>query len=217
MPAAGSVRSAVDEAAGRRRAPDETRGRILGAAFEEFYRRGFQAGKLSTIVERAGVTKGALYHHFADKAALGYAVVDEVIREPILEAYLGPLAESEGDPLAALQQALRRRPDFFAEMGITFGCPLNNLMQEMSPLDEGFRARVADALERWVDGFDVALRRAKTLGFVRDDVDTRRVAAFAVAAVEGSFGTAKNADSVDVLRANLETLADFLEMLRPAS
>ena len=198
-----------------RRAPDETRERILEAAFEEFYRNGFQAGNVSTIVERAGVTKGALYHHFADKAALGYAVVEEVIREPILEAYLGPLAEAEGDPLAALQEALRTRPDFFAETGIAFGCPLNNLMQEMSPLDEGFRTRVADALERWTDGFEAALAEARTRGYVRADVDTRRVAAFAVAAIEGSFGTAKNADSVDVLRANLETLADFLETLRP--
>ena len=89
-------------------------------------------------------------------------------------------------------------------------------MQEMSPLDEGFRTRVAAALETWTEGFDEALRRARDRGFVRADIDTRRVAAFAVAAIEGSFGTAKNADSVALLRANLETLADFLETLRPA-
>ena len=216
-PSTGSdVSNESDGSGGRRRAPDETRDRILGAAFEEFYRNGFQAGNVSTIVERAGVTKGALYHHFSDKAALGYAVVEEVIREPILEAYLGPLAEAEGDPLAALQDALRRRPDAFSETGIGFGCPLNNLMQEMSPLDEGFRTRVAAALETWTEGFDEALRRARDRGFVRADIDTRRVAAFAVAAIAGSFGPAKNAASVALLRANLETLADFLETLRPA-
>jgi hypothetical protein len=59
--------------------------------------------------------------------------------------------------------------------------------------------------------------RARERGFVRDDVDTRRVAAFVVAAIEGSFGTAKNADSVEVLRSNLEVLADFLETLRVAA
>jgi AcrR family transcriptional regulator len=201
----------------RTRAPKETRAKILTAAFEEFYQHGFQAGNMDTIAGNAGVTKGALYHHFTDKTALGYAVVEEVVREPLLAAYLEPLERDEGDPLAALQHALRKRADDFTTTGITFGCPLNNLMQEMSAIDEGFRTRVAATLGTWISAFDDALVRARERGFVRDDVDTRRVAAFVVAAIEGSFGTAKNADSVEVLRSNLEVLADFLETLRVAA
>ena len=130
----------------RVRAPDATRGKILAAAFEEIYRRGFQAASLDAILEKAGVTKGALYHHFPDKAALGYAVVDEIVREPVLEAYLGPLESHEADPLTGIQQILRRRADDFHSGGVDLGCPLNNLAQEMSPLDEHFRRRVAAAL-----------------------------------------------------------------------
>lgn len=199
----------------RSRTPGETRQKILAAAFDEFYRHGFQAGNMDAIAGTAGVTKGALYHHFTDKSALGYAVVEEVVREPLLAAYLDPLERAEGDPLAALQYALRKRADDFTTAGITFGCPLNNLMQEMSAVDDGFRDRVAATLETWIHAFDEALGRARDLGCVRPDVDTRRVAAFVVAAIEGSFGTAKNADSVEVLRSNLETLADFLDTLRP--
>jgi AcrR family transcriptional regulator len=198
----------------RTRAPEATRQKILAAAFDEFYRTGFQAGNMDTIARNAGVTKGALYHHFRDKSALGHAVVDEVVREPLLAAYLDPLESDDGDPLAALQHGLRKRADDFTIVGIAYGCPLNNLMQEMSPLDEGFRTRVAATLETWIAAFDDALVRAGERGFVRDDVDTRRVAAFVVAAIEGSFGTAKNADSVEVLRSNLDVLADFLETLR---
>ena len=55
------------------------RSRILMAAFEQFYRNGFQGGSLSQIVEKAGTTKGALFHHFDGKNDLGYAVVEEVI------------------------------------------------------------------------------------------------------------------------------------------
>lgn len=198
----------------RTRSPDATRRKILVAAFDEFYRRGFQAGSVDRIVAQAGVTKGALYHHFPDKAALGYAVVEEVVREPLLEAYLGPLRAAAGDPLAALQDVLRRRPDDFLETGIAFGCPLNNFAQEMSPLDEGFRTRVSAVLDSWIDAFADALRDAQQRGFMRSEADARRTAAFLVAAIEGSFGMAKNADSVDVLRSNLEMLADFLETLR---
>lgn len=201
----------------RRRAPDQTREKLLAAAFEEIYRRGFQAASLDTILARAGVTKGALYHHFPDKAALGRAVVDEVVRGPVLEAYLAPLEGSDGDPLEALQRVIRRRADDFVTLGVELGCPLNNLAQEMSPLDEAFRERVAAALEAWTDGFARALARARQRGFVRAEVDVRRVAAFLVAAIEGAFGMAKSAQSVALLRSNLEMLAEYLDTLRPAA
>jgi AcrR family transcriptional regulator len=199
----------------RTREPDVTRGKLLTAAFDEIYRHGFQAASLDRILAGAGVTKGALYHHFPDKAALGYAVVEEIVKGPVLEVYLRTLEDST-DPLAALQDVLRRRADDFAAGGVELGCPLNNLAQEMSPLDEKFRLRVAEALEAWTAGYARALERAKALGVVRRDVNPAQVAAFIVAAVEGSFGMAKNAKSVATLRSNLDTLVSFLDTLRPA-
>ena len=199
----------------RAREPDVTRGKLLASAFEAMHRHGFQAASLDRILAGAGVTKGALYHHFPDKAALGYAVVEEIVKGPVLEVYLRTLEDS-ADPLAALQDVLRRRADDFAAGGVELGCPLNNLAQEMSPLDETFRLRVAEALEAWTAGYTRALERAKALGVVRRDVNPARVAAFIVAAVEGSFGMAKNARSVATLRSNLDTLVSFLDTLRPA-
>jgi TetR/AcrR family transcriptional regulator, transcriptional repressor for nem operon len=42
---------------------DSTRDRILQAAFEEFYRNGFQGGSLNHIAEKSGATKRALFHY----------------------------------------------------------------------------------------------------------------------------------------------------------
>lgn len=201
----------------RVREPDVTRGKLLHAAFEEIYRRGFQAASLDTILARAGVTKGALYHHFPDKAALGQAVVDEVVTAPLLEAWVGRLERSPADRLTAIQDVVRRRAEDFESIGIDFGCPLNNLAQEMSPIDEAFRRKLAGLIGRWTDAFAAALRRGQEEGSVRRDVDAGSIAAFLVAAVEGSFGMAKNARSVDLLRSDLEVLAGFLETLRPAA
>ncbi len=50
---------------------------------------------------------------------------------------------------------------------------------------------------------------------MRRDVDARKVAAFLVAAAEGSYGLAKSASSRTMLRSNLEMLAKFLDSLRP--
>src|SRR5882724_1592552 len=67
------------------RKPEKTRRKILEAAFAEFYKNGFQGGSINHIVEEAGATKGALFHHFKGKNDLGYAVVREVI-QPQLKA-----------------------------------------------------------------------------------------------------------------------------------
>jgi TetR/AcrR family transcriptional regulator, transcriptional repressor for nem operon len=198
----------------RGRDPDVTRDRLLRAAFEEIYRRGFQAASLDTIVAKAGVTKGALYHHFPDKASLGYAVVDEVVKGLLLERW-GVGEPATGDPVTALQRILRGRAASLTAREVELGCPLNNLAQEMSPLDQRFRRGVNATFDIWRDAVAKDLERGQAEGTVRSDVDARKVAGFVVASIEGSFGLAKGAQSARMLRSNLEVLGSFLESLRP--
>ncbi len=198
----------------RTRDPDITREKLLKAAFEEMYRRGFQAASLDAILAKAGVTKGALYHHFPGKAALGRAVVDEVVRRFLLERW-SVLEPPAGDPVTALQRIIRRRSTRLTPREVELGCPLNNLAQEMSPLDEQLRRRVAKTFDTWTEAFARILERGQQEGSVREDVNAKQVAAFIVAAVEGSFGLAKSAKSAPMLRANLVVLDGFLESLRP--
>jgi AcrR family transcriptional regulator len=199
----------------RTRDPDVTRKKLLTAAFEEIYRRGFQGASLDTILAKAGVTKGALYHHFPDKASLGLAVVDEVVKGLLLERWLGLLEQPTGDPLTALQRTLRHRAANPGPNEIELGCPLNNLAQEMSPLDERFRRAINATFDAWREGFARALERGQKEGAVRRDVDAPKVAAFVVASIEGSFGLAKSARSAAMVRSNLELLNAFLDSLRP--
>ncbi|HWN19642.1 MAG TPA: TetR/AcrR family transcriptional regulator [Gemmatimonadales bacterium] len=200
----------------RFRDPGATRDKLLQAAFEEIYRRGFQAASLDTILAKAGVTKGALYHHFPDKAALGYAVVDEVVKGLLLKRW-GVLAPSTGNPVSALQEILRGRAAGLTTREVELGCPLNNLAQEMSPLDQRFRQGVNATFDIWTGAVAKELERGQAEGTVRKDLDARKVAAFVVASIEGSFGLAKGAQNAAMLRSNLEVLSSFLESLRPTS
>ncbi len=79
----------------------DTRGKILLAAYKEIHVNGFQAASLNDILAHTGVTKGALYHHFPNKTALGYAVVEEVIADHILDSFIEPLTKAE-NPIQAL-------------------------------------------------------------------------------------------------------------------
>jgi AcrR family transcriptional regulator len=57
---------------------EATRGALVGAGRTLFGERGFAAAPLDEVVRRAGVTKGALYHHFENKEALFRAVFEDV-------------------------------------------------------------------------------------------------------------------------------------------
>ena len=59
----------------------DTRRALLDAARELFAANGFQATRTEEIVQRAGLTRGALYHHFRDKEDLFRAVYEEVSGE----------------------------------------------------------------------------------------------------------------------------------------
>lgn len=185
---------------------------LLQNAFAEIHRNGFRAASLDAILKNSGVTKGALYHHFGSKLELGYAVVDEAVR-PFVEARWRPAVEA-ADPVTAGIAVVKEMLLTRAEMAASLGCPFNNLCQEMSPVDEGFRKRLNDILGDWRNATITGLQRGQANGTVRKDVDPRAAAAFIIAAVEGSIGMAKASRSKEFLQAGLNGLIDYLEHLR---
>lgn len=192
--------------------PDITRDKVLEAAFCEIHRSGFQAASIANILASTGLTKGALYHHFPTKQALGLAVVDEVVYRRLDERFFTPLRQSE-QPLDTLLGILDNIAERAEEL-VTLGCPLNNLMQEMSPLDPAFKERLGAVLHAWREAVEIALQRAQTQGELRADVDCPAAALFIVSAWEGCIGIAKNLQSADALSVCSRQLQGFIRSLR---
>lgn len=205
------VRKRPKERKRRLRDPEHTRNLLLQAAFREVYRWGFQGAGLDTILATTGVTKGALYYHFGSKEALGYAIVEEVIAASTRHKWLRPL-RSGADPIDTLiriVQATSVRPE-----DVRGGCPLNNLAQEMSPLDERFRKHLAKVFHGWQEGIATALRRGQSEGIVRRDLDAHGTAGFLIAMYEGYVMLAKNAQDVNVLKMGTKNIVGWLQSLR---
>jgi AcrR family transcriptional regulator len=184
---------------------------LLQAASREIYRSGFQSASLDSILSETGVTKGALYHHFGSKEALGYAVVEEVIALDISRVWLLPLQNVKNpiDALIGIVQALSVRPE-----DVRGGCSLNNLAQEMSPLDAGFRKRLAIVFQAWREAIASVLRKGQICGMVRRDVEPLDAAGLLIAMVEGYASLAKNAQDAKVMKAGIRNIVDWLRSLR---
>ncbi len=194
--------------------PDETRRLLLRAAHGEILRHGYQAASLTRILQDTDLTKGALYHHFESKRALGFAVVDEVIAPMVHQHWIEPLAHHAGDPISCITECIRAAAERIDDRTLQLGCPLNNLAQEMSPIDEGFRQRIGAVFEQWRLALADALAQGVKCGAVTADIDPEVVAAFLVASLEGCLGMAKTAQDRQVLLACGSGIIDYLERLR---
>jgi len=199
------------------RAPENTRRKILEAAFDEFYRNGFQGSSLNRIVEEAGTTKGALFHHFEGKSDLGYAVVRELIHPRLKTRWSDPLAQTT-DPITEVKRLFRLcSKDDNADGQLVNGCPLNNLAQEMAPIDRGFRKRIQGTLNLWIGGLEVHLKRGQQTGVVRRDVDTGQAAHFIVMVIEGMYGLIKGLDDPEAFNTLLTPVKDYLRSIATLS
>ncbi|MGR8934222.1 MAG: TetR/AcrR family transcriptional regulator [Gammaproteobacteria bacterium] len=194
------------------RNPEHTRLRILKAAFSEIYKHGFQGMRVDTVLAHTGLKKGALYHHFSSKQALGYAVLEEVIEKHITEIWIEPLQDFD-NPLEGLKTIFVRAGEAWKADYFNLGCPLNNLAQEMSPIDEGFRERIQRFFRCWQNTIAQALLRGQEKGFVRSNIDAQEVAGFIITVIEGAFGFAKIAQDKELFFKCGEQLSIYLDML----
>lgn len=190
-----------------------TRAKILDCAFREIFRKGYQGVSVDDIVARTGLTKGAFFHHFPTKRALGYALVDETLRELTRARWLSPL-DAYDDALTGIPANLGKIIDATPPERLALGCPLNNLIQEMSSVDPVFRDKLRGVLELWISGVESRLRDAQRKGYLKKGTDPRRVAEFVVTNHEGAFGMAKSLRDARAFRSLQTSLKAYLDSLR---
>lgn len=65
----------------------ETRGKLIAAARRAFARDGYAGASMDDLTADAGLTRGALYHHFGDKKGLLQAVIDQIDTEMATRAH----------------------------------------------------------------------------------------------------------------------------------
>lgn len=182
------------------------------ATFHEVFANGFQATSIDAILKRTNLTKGALFHQFPTKLDLGYALVDEVISPMIIERWIRPLDAYENaieGILVQLKTLIGKAP----AGELRLGCPLNNLVQEMAPVDDGFQRRLNRALALWIDEMDQQLKKSQRSGFINRKIDTREVAHFTVMAHEGFYGMLKGLDDPKAFRILYNSLERYFQTL----
>jgi AcrR family transcriptional regulator len=197
------------EARKRSRDPERTRSQILETAAREIYEHGFQGVSIDQIIKKTNVTKGAFFHYFSTKSDLGYAIVDEILKEMVLERWIRPLAAYK-NPVQGILKRFKTLTDAMSEENLVRGCPLNNLTQEMSSNDPLFREKLKAVMTLWIEETERYLKKAQENGYLKKTANTRQLAEFIVATEEGSFGMVKSMADRKIYTSLYNSLRDYL-------
>lgn len=157
----------------------ETRQRILEAATNVFARRGYGQATVSEIAAEAGISMGALYHHFPSKEDLYRALLDDHLRSELAEW-------SELRPAASLREAVEQFVAFQSrhlQSHIEAG-PLSMEWAAVATEDWA-RGPVSEFHRRLRQAVSGVVRIAQQAGVVRPDLDPDAAALLMIATFEG--------------------------------
>jgi AcrR family transcriptional regulator len=199
---------------GRRRSndPETTRRRVLDVAALAFHDRGYHSTSTHDIMREAGVTGGALHHHFPTKKSLGLAVIRERVARAVEETWIEPVGSAR-TAADGIQDVFVRISAALDDRGKVSGCPLNNIALELALADPEFQGAVQQVFENWRTAIADKVR-ADQAGGACKDVDARELATFVVAAYSGAMAMAKADQNSGPLRMCAHQLAT---LLRPRS
>ncbi|OKY27980.1 TetR/AcrR family transcriptional regulator [Thalassotalea sp. PP2-459] len=189
---------------------EQTRQKILEITADEIHQHGFQATSLSTILSRCEISKGALYHHFDNKLVLGYAVFEEIFT-PMFLATWQPAVEAT-DPIDGLCKFFKEISQDMSCEDIVCGCPVNNLCQEMSAVDEGFRLRILNMQQQL--NHLIAFNLQRFSAHLRNNLDFTQVAYFIVSSFHGAYSLSKSAKNKELFDKVVDELCIYLNNLR---
>jgi len=189
--------------------PVAMRARILDVASAAFQARGYHSTSTHDIMRDAGVTGGALHHHFPTKKSLGLAVIKERVA-PVVEAtWINPIrrAPTVLDGILRVFEGIAESVD---KRGKVLGCPLNNLAIELSLADPEFQTAVGQVFLAWKDAIADKLKADKPAVQISPD----ELATFVVASYSGAIAMAKAQQNSEPLRTCARQLASLLGVAR---
>jgi AcrR family transcriptional regulator len=166
----------------------DTRWRIVEAAMELFWLKGYASTSIADILSRSQVNSGSLYHFFPGKQDVLLAVL-EAYRDGIHQMLLEPAWSAVQDPVEKVFALLARYRQAIVETECTYGCPIGSLALELHDADPIVRERLAQNFTNWIDAVEQCFRAAEHRFL--PETDFRGLAELALNVMEGGVMQAR--------------------------
>lgn len=162
----------------------DSRLRIVKVASDLFHKQGVRATSPDEIIEASRTGKGQFYHYFKSKEGLVHAVLESHLEA--IKAGTGPI-KYEISSWKDLEKWFHSHIDWQMSFGMTRGCPIGTVANELTEEDELIRQDVSLIIELIKYKVAAFFIREKAKGHLRKDADEERLADFCIAALQGAM------------------------------
>jgi AcrR family transcriptional regulator len=192
----------------------DTRERIVTAAMELFWEKGYGSTSIADILKKAGANSGSLYHFFPAKQDVLTAVLDTYIHgiRPML---LDPAWEGVDDSLERVFVLLGRYRQFLIDTDYFYGCPIGSLALEIHEPDPAVRERLVANFSAWTGAIEECLAAAAER--LPADIDRKGLAQFVLTTMEGGVMQARTYRSLEPFDASVDQLRNYFDYLAAAA
>ncbi|MFZ0475926.1 MAG: TetR/AcrR family transcriptional regulator [Halobacillus sp.] len=178
----------------------EKKKEIISAAAELIHTKGYEATKLSDIMQASDIGKGQFYHYFSSKRELGLTIVDYYAEMWDRELIQG-VFHSSFSAEKKMENMLEWAVNYHVNTQALSGCPFGNLAIEMSEHDEEFRLKINNLIDQWI------YHLADVMKDLRGEEQALQHARVVVAQIEGGILLMKNYQDISILK-------DIIAMIR---
>lgn len=192
----------------RKNDPEGVRSRFLDVAAELFQSKGYGASGMQAILEAAGATAGAFYHHFESKKDLALAVIEERVATEVEQTWIAPVRDAK-TTIEGVTAVFKSIAAQLEKRRAVRGCPVNNLTLELAFADPDFQASLARVFEHWQDEVEAKLKQDMNAGALAK-TKSAPLAAYIIAVYSGAMAMCKVQQSATPLLQCLPELRDRL-------
>lgn len=179
-----------------------TKRNILDAAQGLVLERGFNATTVDAVIEEAGISKGAFFHHFTSKNALGRSMLERYADADaeMLETFMARAEQAFEDPAEQLVAFARAFEEASDEMFSQPGCLFVSFVYEKMPDSQEAHRVIRGNIELWRKRLGDKLTQAFAARSI-NGMDPDSLADLMFTVFEGSFILARaTGDPADVRR-----------------
>jgi TetR/AcrR family transcriptional repressor of nem operon len=168
--------------------PVDTRRKIILAAMDLFWLKGFNSTSISDLLSRTQLHSGSLYHFFPGKQDVLVGVL-EAYRDGIWDMLIRPAWADVSDPVERIFALMKHYRGALLTTDCTYGCPIGSLALELHEPDPKVRELLAENFHAWTEAIEGCLSEAGRR--IPVETDKRALAEFVLTAMEGGVMQAR--------------------------